>query len=389
MDIKTILAAVTLSVAGSTLAAFSMVSYVTLQTGTPGTAETGNTNISGISRASRFIAAATNGTAITATAVSNLTAGSFTSQSGTGLAGYSTDAAAGTGVVGQSAGSSGYGVRGMATSLSGYTYGGNFQTSSTSGTGVRGSATSSTGVNFGVFGSALSTNGIGVYGQNLADSGNTYGGYFKSHSPTGRAVYGIADASGGVTYGVYGSTVSSSGYGLFALGRSGASGTKSFRIDHPGDPENRYLMHYSAEGPEPLNIYRGTVKTNSRGEAWVQLPDYYESINKDPSYQLTVIENGDSSAFVQAKVALKIKGNRFKIRTSAPGVEVCWEVKAVRNDLWVRRNGAPVEVDKEGLERGKYLHPELYGLPASMGMNPPIEGSQDASEPTAAVTKRK
>ena len=33
------------------------------------------------------------------------------------------------------------------------------------------------------------------------------------------------------------------------------SGVKAFRIDHPLDPENKYLLHYCAEGPEPLNVY--------------------------------------------------------------------------------------------------------------------------------------
>ena len=31
--------------------------------------------------------------------------------------------------------------------------------------------------------------------------------------------------------------------------------------------------------------------------------------------------------------------------------------------------GAPVEVEKQDLERGTYQHPELYGQPPEMGMN--------------------
>src|SRR5205085_63715 len=153
-------------------------------------------------------------------------------------------------------------------------------------------------------------------------------------------------------------TGATASYGVYASGRFGASGTKSFRIDHPFDPENKYLLHYCAEGPEPQNIYNGTITTDGKGEAWVELPDYYAEINKSPRYQLTVVDDTAGPGFVQVKVAHKIKGNRFMIMTSAPNIEVCWEVKATRNDRWVQRYGAPVEVDKLGTEKGKYQHPE-------------------------------
>ena len=52
-----------------------------------------------------------------------------------------------------------------------------------------------------------------------------------------------------------------------------------------------------------------------------------------------------------------------------PGAKVSWEVKAVRNDLRMRLHGAPVEVEKQDLERGTYQHTELYGQPAEMGIN--------------------
>ena len=43
-------------------------------------------------------------------------------------------------------------------------------------------------------------------------------------------------------------------------------------------------------------------------------------------------------------------------------------VKDLRNDRWVQQRGAPVEVEKQGLERGTYQHPELYDLPPERGM---------------------
>jgi hypothetical protein len=155
---------------------------------------------------------------------------------------------------------------------------------------------------------------------------------------------------------------------VFALGDMAASGTKSFRIDHPLDPLNKYLLHYCSEGPQPYNLYKGKVITDSAGRAWVDLPAYFDSINCDIDYQLTVIDERDSDEFVLAKISQKVRNNRFTIRTSQPNVEVCWQVTGVRSDAYVRSRGAPVEVDKPAVERGLYQHPETYGQPRELGV---------------------
>lgn len=54
------------------------------------------------------------------------------------------------------------------------------------------------------------------------------------------------------------------------------------------------------------------------------------------------------------------------------------QVTGVRNDAWVRSHPPVVEQEKSAADRGKYLRPELYGLPDEMriGRNrtsPPFE----------------
>lgn len=78
------------------------------------------------------------------------------------------------------------------------------------------------------------------------------------------------------------------------------------------------------------------------------------------------------------KVAREIRDNRSKIRTNVPRTKVSWRVEAVRNDAWIRAYGAPSEVEKQGIERGTYQHPELYGAPAEEGMDP---GQSGRSQP--------
>jgi hypothetical protein len=43
-------------------------------------------------------------------------------------------------------------------------------------------------------------------------------------------------------------------------------------IDHPLDPENKYLYHAAIESSEVLNIYSGNVTTDGGGEAVVKIP---------------------------------------------------------------------------------------------------------------------
>ncbi|MEQ1822733.1 MAG: hypothetical protein ABL949_09495 [Fimbriimonadaceae bacterium] len=235
------------------------------------------------------------------------------------------------------------------------------QVGGTSGIGVYGNSVGTAGATLGVYGTTVSSEGYGVYGYNSATSGYGHGGFFRSDSGVGIAL-GAIGGNGSGSYGLFASTVNDAGTAVFAQGRFSASGTKSFRIDHPTNPENEYLLHYCAEGPDALNIYTGNAVTDANGYATINLPDYFEEINRDPRYGLTIVGGGGEN-FVQVRVVRKIRNNQFTIRTSEPKVEVSWEVKGVRNDRWVRKHGAPVEVAKEGPEKGTYQHPELYGQP--------------------------
>jgi hypothetical protein len=231
----------------------------------------------------------------------------------------------------------------------------------------------------GVAVNALQTHSVGTALKAIANNGSAtaidargaaFGVDGIAWNSTGIGVRGFGNSSTGVNYGVRGSTNSGTdGFGVFSNGNMGASGTKPFRIDHPFDPTNKYLFHYSAESPLPQNFYNGNVRTDASGQAWVTLPDYFEEINKDFRYTLTVVDDTDSPDFVQVKVAKKIQGNRFKIRTSAPNVEVSWRVDALRSDKWVQKNPPLTEPLKEGPEKGTYQQPELYGQPAEMGIN--------------------
>jgi hypothetical protein len=285
------------------------------------------------------------------------------SQAGVGAVGLASALTGQTfGVQAQSESSAGRGILGWATAQSGDTYGVWGLSSSSGGTGVVGHALAGTGVTTGVLGrvDSSSDEATAVYGAAWAQSGMTTGvwGLTASSSEGAAGVYGAALASSGTTFGVFGASESPSGYGVYCLGDFAASGTKQFRIDHPLDPANKYLHHYAAEGPKPLNMYSGKVYLDEVGMGWVDLPDYFTSINKDATYHLTAVGGPAPNLHIAER-----DFGRFKVAGGAPGLEVSWVVMAVRNDEWVRQRGAPEVTMKPLGDRGKFLHPSMYNRP--------------------------
>jgi hypothetical protein len=173
-------------------------------------------------------------------------------------------------------------------------------------------------------------------------------------------VSAINDAGGD---GIY-AAVTNGGFAGFFNGNVDVDGnlTKaagSFKIDHPLDPAEKYLYHSFVESPDMMNIYNGNVTTDAQGNAIVTMPDWFEALNRDFRYQLTVI-----GTFAQAIIAAEIANGKFSIKTDKPNVKVSWQVTGVRHDAWANAHRIPVEQLKPEKERGSYLHPELYGAPA-------------------------
>jgi hypothetical protein len=155
-----------------------------------------------------------------------------------------------------------------------------------------------------------------------------------------------------------------------------SKGGGSFKIDHPLDPRNKFLYHSFVESPGMMNIYNGVIVTDAQGYAAVSLPDWFDALNRDFRYQLTVI-----GQFAQAIVAEVIHDNPFAIRTDQPAVKVSWQVTGVRRDAYAEAHRIPVEADKPAGEHGTFLHPSEHGQPAERG----IEAVRRARQGTSAA----
>lgn len=334
------------------------------------------------------------------------------SNSNTGVMG-SSSANNGEGVVGTSAGVGGDGVYGTSYGADGNGVSG-VANNGTNAVGVNGYSSSGTGVS----GASGAANGIGVYGE-ANTGGNAQGVYGFSSSAfgvrgittavNGRSIYGhtsAATATGIFGFsnsyvGTYGSSTSSIGVMGFSTTGDGVHGVSSnggdgiygfaggggragyfsgnvvvtgaccaaaegtFKIDHPLDPENKYLYHAAVESSELKNIYDGVATLDNNGEANVQLPEWFEALNSDYRYQFAPI----GAPMPDLYVAKEIESNHFKIAGGKAGMKVSWQVTGIRQDAYAQAHPVQVEEAKSGEEQGKYLHPEESGQPASKGID--------------------
>jgi hypothetical protein len=202
------------------------------------------------------------------------------------------------------------------------------------------------------------------------DPSAVYG--FSYDATIGDGDYGIGVSGIGGFYGVRGLQTGTNFawcFGVRADGDMTCTGAKPFTIDYPLDPENKALRHYSIESNEILNMYRGIVTLDANGQATIELPEYYDAVNINPSYQLTAIGTP-----TQPYVATEIANNQFTV-AGAPNTKVSWTVHAQRNDPTIRyfdANGKDYSsevFEKPAKMKGKYYNPEAYGQPANTGIH--------------------
>lgn len=290
-----------------------------------------------------------------------------------GVVGIATGVAMPTGVRGESTyigvlGSGRYGVQGYGgTGVYGLT-------DEPGGEGVRGESRAANDAN-GVGVSGTANQGIGVRGQSatgfgmhgLSNGSGSSGDGVRGTAtgPNGNGVHGISNNGTGA-YGVYGE--SSSGFAGYFSGKVTVTGNLSkgggsFIIDHPLDPANKYLSHSFVESPDMKNIYDGIAVLDADGRAEIELPDWFQALNRDFRYQLTCI-----GAFAPVYVAEEIHDNQFTIAGGAPGQKISWLVTGIRQDAYANAHRIVVEENKPAEEVGHYLHPAELGMPASMSM---------------------
>jgi len=176
---------------------------------------------------------------------------------------------------------------------------------------------------------------------------------FAQGNPDGPVLFGCGGGTLGTACGGNRAVLKWDNAGNVSIPGTLSKGSGSFKIDHPLDPQNKYLYHSFVESPDMMNIYNGNVVTDEKGLATVEMPAWFGALNREFRYQLTVI-----GQFAQAIIAREIEGGRFTIQSDKPAVKVSWQVTGIRKDAYAEKNRILVEEDKPTTEKGTCLHPE-------------------------------
>ena len=205
----------------------------------------------------------------------------------------------------------------------------------------------------------VSSTNLGVYAVSQAAGGAGMLAEGKFIGAQGTATGTAGDRQG--VRGEVDKNVAGGYAGIFVNGTTAVFGnlTKSsgaFLIDHPTQPDTKFLYHSFVESPDMKNIYDGVVTTDGGGLATVTMPDWFGALNMEFRYQLTCI-----GQFAQAIIQQEITSNQFVIKTDKPNIKVSWQITGTRNDPWARDHRIPVEKLKLPIETGKYIYPQGYG----------------------------
>ncbi|MCX6819755.1 MAG: hypothetical protein NT019_00475 [Candidatus Adlerbacteria bacterium] len=144
--------------------------------------------------------------------------------------------------------------------------------------------------------------------------------------------------------------------GNLAITGALSKGSGTFVIDHPLDPTNKLLFHSFVESPDVKNIYDGIATLDDKGEVIVQLPEYFDALNKDFRYQFFPLEHADPNIYL--KVGADKTKNQFTIAGGTPGARVSWQVTGIRHDPYILANPIVPEVEKTDttlVKKGEYL----------------------------------
>ena len=207
-------------------------------------------------------------------------------------------------------------------------------------------------------------------GPNTTDAGGNNGSEWDSLHGSGTGAYYTTGPGGhpGGKYGGGGSTAAASsasgsgGNGLIVITyRSGltltgnvkflanlsiigtlskASGT--FEIDDPIDPANKLLYHSFVESPEARDIYNGNATLDHSGAVTIQLPDYFDALNTDVTYQFFALDQAMPNLYISQEE----KNNQFSIAGGVPGGDITWEITGVRHDPYILANPIIPVVEK-------------------------------------------
>lgn len=218
----------------------------------------------------------------------------------------------------------------------------------------------------------LTVNGKIVVGSSAQLCVGTDTSPYKAHIEAGTSGTALYARKSGGGYAIYGDAAGSSALAGAFIGNVHVAGTlnatnKQFKIDHPLDPDNKYLNHACVESSELKNIYDGVTSLDNDGCACVVLPEWFSALNRDFRYQLCAVGRSMPGLYIAHELA----DNNFDIAGGEPNGRVSWQITGVRKDAYAEAHRTSVEEWKAPAERGLYLHPVEHNQPESKAIYAP------------------
>ena len=133
-----------------------------------------------------------------------------------------------------------------------------------------------------------------------------------------------------------------------------SKGSGTFLIDHPLDPKNMLLYHSFVESPDVKNMYDGIATLDENGEVTIELPHYFDALNKDTRYQFFPLYEAMPNLYIKNLE----KENSFAIAGGKAGGQISWQITGIRHDPYILANPIIVEVrksDKTPVKPGECL----------------------------------
>ncbi|MCE9541476.1 hypothetical protein K8R03_02855 [Candidatus Kaiserbacteria bacterium] len=130
--------------------------------------------------------------------------------------------------------------------------------------------------------------------------------------------------------------------GNLAITGTLSKGSGTFAIDDPINPANKILYHSFVESPDVKNIYDGIAVLDAQGETVIQLPAYYDALNRDSRYQFSALDSAMPNLYIKTEE----KNSSFVIGGGTPGGKVSWQITGIRHDPYILKHPVIVEVPK-------------------------------------------
>ena len=122
---------------------------------------------------------------------------------------------------------------------------------------------------------------------------------------------------------------------------------KTFVIDHPNDPENKYLVHACLEAPESGVYYRGKGEIVNGTSVVIHLPEYFGTLCNNPddaTVQITHVYDGKVKVFSASEVNLET--NTFTVY--GENGRFNWLVHGKRGNIRVECDKSSTKVGGDG-----------------------------------------